>query len=89
MCDGLANPTINPKLLKLTLDAVVKWLPIDKILLETDSPFLAPVPFRGKPNSPVHIPTIAMFIAELKNVSIHDLAKQTNENAQRLFNLPN
>ena len=71
------------------LRAVVKWLPIDKILLETDSPFLAPVPFRGKPNSPVHIPTIAMFIAELKNVSIHDLAKQTNENAQRLFNLPN
>ena len=49
---------------------------------------LAPVPFRGKPNSPLHIPTIAMFIAELKNVSIHDLAKQTNENAQRLFNLP-
>ena len=71
------------------LRAVVKWLPIDKILLETDSPFLAPVPFRGKPNSPIHIPTIAMFIAELKNVSIHDLAKQTNENAQRLFKLPN
>ena len=61
---------------------------MEKILLETDSPFLAPTPFRGKPNKPAHIPTIATFIAELKNVSLQELAEQTNENAQRLFKLP-
>ena len=70
------------------LREVVRWLPLEKMLLETDSPFLTPVPFRGKPNKPVHIPVIATFIAELRDISLQELAEQTNENAQRLFKLP-
>ena len=48
------------------LREVVRWLPLEHLLLETDSPFLAPIPFRGKPNKPAHIPTIAGFIAKLR-----------------------
>ena len=70
------------------LREVVRWLPLEKMLLETDSPFLAPIPFRGKPNKPAHIPVIAAFIAELRDISLQELAEQTNENAQRLFKFP-
>ena len=70
------------------LREIVRWLPLEKMLLETDSPFLTPVPFRGKPNKPAHIPVIATFIAELRDISLQELAEQTNENAQRLFKLP-
>ena len=68
------------------LREVVSWLPLDRLLLETDSPFLAPTPFRGKPNKPAHIPTIATFIAELRGISLEQLSEQTSANAQRLFN---
>ena len=68
------------------LREVVSWLPLDRLLLETDSPFLAPIPFRGKPNKPAHIPTIATFIAELREISLEQLSEQTSANAQRLFN---
>jgi TatD DNase family protein len=68
------------------LRKVVRWLPLERLLLETDSPFLAPIPFRGKPNKPAHIPAIATFIAELREISLEELAQQTTENAQRLFN---
>jgi len=68
------------------LREVVRWLPLDRLLLETDSPFLAPIPFRGKPNKPAHIPTIAGFIAELRKISLEELSEQTSANAQRLFN---
>ncbi|MCS5541566.1 MAG: TatD family hydrolase, partial [SAR324 cluster bacterium] len=64
----------------------VRWLPLDRLLLETDAPFLAPIPFRGKPNKPAHIPTIATFIAELREISLEQLSEQTSANAQRLFN---
>lgn len=69
------------------LREVVRWLPLDRILLETDSPFLAPVPFRGKPNKPAHIPVIAAFIAELREISIEQLSEQTSQNAHSLFNI--
>ena len=68
------------------LREVVSWLPLDRLLLETDSPFLAPTPFRGKPNKPAHIPTIATFIAKLREISLEQLSEQTSANAQRLFN---
>jgi len=68
------------------LRRVVRWLPLDRLLLETDSPFLAPTPFRGKPNKPAHIPAIAAFIAELREISLEQLSEQTSANAQRLFN---
>ena len=68
------------------LREVVSWLPLDSLLLETDSPFLAPTPFRGKPNKPAHIPAIATFVAELRGISLEQLSEQTSANAQRLFN---
>jgi len=68
------------------LREVVRWLPLDRLLLETDSPFLAPIPFRGKPNKPAYIPAIATFIAELRGISLEQLSEQTSANAQRLFN---
>ena len=68
------------------LREVVRWLPLEHLLLETDSPFLAPIPFRGKPNKPAHIPTIAVFIAKLRKISLQQLSEQTTANAQRLFN---
>ena len=71
------------------LREVVSWLPLDRLLLETDSPFLAPIPFRGKPNKPAHIPAIATFIAELRGISLEQLSEQTSANAQRLFNFSN
>ena len=70
------------------LRELVRWLPLEHLLLETDSPFLAPIPFRGKPNKPAHIPTIANFIAKLKKITLEELAQQTTANAERLFNFP-
>ena len=67
---------------------VVSWLPLDRLLLETDAPFLSPIPFRGKPNKPAHIPVIATFIAELRKISLEQLSEQTSANAQHLFNFP-
>ena len=69
------------------LREIVRWIPMDRLLLETDSPFLAPVPFRGKPNKPAHIPVIASFIAELRKISIEDLAEKTSQNVRRLLSI--
>ncbi|GIT73444.1 MAG: hypothetical protein Ct9H300mP28_32580 [Pseudomonadota bacterium] len=69
------------------LREVVRWIPLDRLLLETDSPFLAPVPYRGKPNKPSNIPVIASFIAELRKIPIEHLAEKTSENAHRLFSI--
>ena len=64
---------------------VVRFLPLDRLLLETDAPFLTPVPFRGKPNDPSHIPVIAEFIANERQLPLETLAAQTSANAHRLF----
>ena len=69
------------------LREIVRWIPLDRLLLETDSPFLSPVPFRGKPNKPAYIPVIASFIAELRKIPIEYLAEKTSENANRLFSI--
>ncbi len=66
---------------------VAKSVPLDKLLLETDSPFLAPHPFRGKLNSPAKIPLIAEEIAKLRDITLEELAEATTDNAQRLFKL--
>ncbi len=68
------------------MDVVIPDLDLDTIVLETDSPYLAPVPHRGKRNSPAYIPLIAARIAELKRISIEELQSMTTLNAQRLFN---
>lgn len=69
------------------LKEIVKEIPLDRLLLETDSPFLAPEPFRGKTNEPKYIIEIAKFIADLKEVSLEEVAKQTEMNIHNLFNI--
>ncbi len=65
----------------------VKKIPLDHILLETDAPYLTPVPFRGKRNESSYIPLIAEKIAELKSISIGEVASVTTANACRLFGI--
>ncbi len=69
------------------LKDVFKEIPLDYLVLETDSPYLTPEPFRGKQNNPSHIIEIAKFVAELKNVSLEELAKITNNNLNKLFKI--
>ncbi len=66
---------------------VAKAVPLDRLLLETDSPFLAPHPFRGKLNSPAKISLIAEEIAKLRDITLKELAVATTDNAQRVFKL--
>ncbi|MFW2176402.1 MULTISPECIES: TatD family hydrolase [unclassified Moraxella] len=67
------------------LQDVAKKLPIDRILIETDSPYLAPVPKRGKPNEPAFVPYVADFLAKLYGLPIEQFAKQTDENFNQLL----
>ena len=69
------------------LPSVVGDISLDKILLETDAPYLAPVPFRGKPNRSDYIIFVAEKMAEIKEITINDVLAQTFKNAQNLFNL--
>ncbi len=68
-------------------EEVVKNLPLNSIILETDAPYLTPVPHRGKRNDPSYLPLVASKIAEWKNLSIDEVAKVTTSNAKKLFNL--
>ncbi len=67
------------------LQEIFKFLPLDKILIETDSPFLAPVPNRGKKNEPSFIDYTAQKLAEIKNISKTDLVNFTTNNFNKLF----
>ena len=65
---------------------VVKKLPLDRLLIETDSPYLAPVPYRGKTNQPAYVTAVADAIAQVKNISVTELADATTANFYSLFN---
>ena len=67
------------------LKDVVREVPINSIVLETDSPYLTPVPYRGKQNSSKYLIYIARFIADIKNISLEELAEITSRNASSLF----
>ncbi len=67
------------------LDTVLGDVPMERIVLETDSPYLAPVPHRGKRNEPAYIPLIAAKVAEIKKVSQEELQLHTTQNAMRIF----
>lgn len=69
------------------LKKVIEELPLSSIVLETDSPYLTPEPFRGRQNNPSHIIDIAEFICELKNISLEELANITNNNIKTLFKI--
>lgn len=64
---------------------VAQKIPLDKLLVETDSPYLAPVPHRGKPNEPQFVRDVAEYVAELRGISFSELATKTTENFYRLF----
>ncbi len=69
----------------VNLKDVAKFVPLDRCLTETDSPYLAPHPFRGTLNEPKNIPFIAGHVAELKNIDVNELASQVLKNAKTLF----
>jgi TatD DNase family protein len=64
---------------------VAKFVPMDRILIETDSPYLAPAPHRGKTNNPSYVPFVAKQIAEIKGVSVEAVAEATSHNFDQLF----
>lgn len=66
---------------------IVRDIPLNNLLLETDSPFLTPAPYRGRINEPKYIPLIAKKIAELKNKKISEIAKETTFNAENFFGI--
>jgi len=69
------------------LHEIAKEIPLEKILIETDAPFLAPEPFRGKRNEPLYVKYVGEKLAELKDISFEKVAEQTFENAKTLFQL--
>lgn len=69
----------------VSLHEVAKYIPLDRILIETDSPYLAPVPFRGKQNHPALVKHVAETLAVLRNVSFETIARETTENFYRCF----
>lgn len=72
---------------KSGLDIVLPNVPLEYLVLETDSPYLAPVPHRGKRNESSYIPIIAQKLAEIKGVTLEEVSKKTTENALRLFQM--
>ena len=69
------------------LDKILPEIPLERIVLETDCPYLAPVPHRGKRNEPAYLKLIAEKVAQLKNISVEELAEATTANARKLFSL--
>lgn len=69
------------------LKEVVQYLPLESILLETDCPYMAPEPYRGKRNSSLYIPEIAKVIADLKGISYDEVVSVTNANAKRMYKI--
>ena len=69
------------------MDSLLPEVSLDYLLLETDCPYLAPVPYRGKRNEPAYLPLIAQRIADLKKVALEEVAAVTTRNTQKLFNL--
>ncbi|EFL91954.1 putative metallodependent hydrolase [Candidatus Regiella insecticola LSR1] len=69
------------------LREVVRYVPLDRLLIETDSPYLAPVPNRGKENQPAYVLDIAEYIAVLKKISLEELAEETTKNFSTLFHI--
>lgn len=65
---------------------VAREIPLEYLLLETDDPYLAPVPFRGKENQPMYVKYVAQQIADLRGIPLEELARATVENTERIFN---
>ncbi len=72
---------------EIGLQNIIAEIPKDRLLLETDAPFLSPAPYRDQKNTPAYLPLIAQKVADIWQVSLKEIAKQTTENAQQLFSL--
>ena len=70
---------------KASIAETIKSIPLEKIILETDAPYLTPAPYRGTRNESSYIPLIAAKLAELKGISLEHVAEQTTANAEKLF----
>jgi TatD DNase family protein len=70
------------------LREVARFVPLDRLLIETDSPYLAPVPYRGKVNNPSYVPFVAKQVAEIKGLPVETIAERTSRNFEALFGLP-
>lgn len=66
---------------------VIKYIPLEYIILETDSPYLTPEPYRGKRNEPMYIPIVAKRVADIKCLDIKEIERTTTDNARRLFDI--
>jgi len=66
---------------------VAAMVPLDRMLIETDSPYLAPVPYRGKTNNPSYVPFVAKQLAEVRGVSVEEIAQASSDNFSRLFDV--
>lgn len=69
----------------LQIKEVARKVPVDRFLIETDSPYLAPVPFRGKPNYPIYVRNVAEHLAELRSTTVEEIAAQSSRNFHALF----
>ena len=67
---------------------VARFVPMDRMLIETDSPYLAPTPYRGKVNNPSYVPWVAKQIAEIKQLAVEEVALATTNNTEQLFRMP-
>jgi len=70
------------------LKEVVAYAPLEQLVLETDCPYLSPVPYRGKRNSSLYLPYIAKEIAKIKNIDYDTVIAVTNENAKKIYKIP-
>ncbi|MDN5305044.1 MAG: TatD DNase family protein [Fusobacteriaceae bacterium] len=80
------NGVVTFKNNKKTQEAVQK-IPLDRLVIETDAPYLTPTPFRGKRNKPAYVKYVAEKIAELKNISVDEVIRVTTENAKKIYRI--
>ena len=66
---------------------MARTVPLEKIVLETDAPYLTPAPYRGKRNQPAYVPLVGAFLAELRGLPVEDVMTRTSANAFELFRL--
>ena len=69
------------------LKEILPFIPLKSIILETDSPYLTPVPYRGRKNEPSHIKDIALFLADVYNIDVEEIAKITTANIKHIFDI--